>query len=378
MRGVAVADVHLGFRAFSDVTDGRNTREVDVEQAWFRTVQKITEIQPDLVTIAGDIFQHPRVSDHAKKAFIGGLYDIMLDCRCPIIVLKGNHDAGKTADVLTPLQLPAGLIDQLYIVETPKRILLNCGGEEAAVSCFPYVTGVSPQASMHEGTVYKLEPDPKADVNILLMHAAVRGDRIDLPYFYGAGEQSLDIGREIQRWDVIALGDYHEHTMLDEGRLAFYSGSLERTSSNIWQEEAPKGFVEYDTDGDKVTFHEIDTRPMIDIDFVGDTAEHVNLKLQAMIQDYETLTDALVRLKVDDFPREEREHIDWALVRTLKSRCTHFYLDIRYAKRESIDLGDRREGDRLSLDDEIVVFFQDDDTEVRKCAYGFLGIEGAS
>lgn len=381
MKGVALSDLHLGYRAHTAVDRGRNQRELDVEKAWFAAVQKITEIKPDIVTIAGDIVHHPRVSDFAKKAFIGGLSDIARDCGCPIVVLQGNHDAGRTADVLTPIHLPAGIIPGLHVVTKPSRLRLNLGitnvGPWVSVSCFPFVTReLDPKA-------YKIEPDPEADVNILLMHAAVKGG--DVPHFY-TGENAIDIGNIKDDWDVIACGDYHEFTMLHGDTCAFYSGAIERTTTNIWQEEAPKGFVEWDIGPDSfnLNFHETPTRPMrdevfdrsklTDMDASLSFAHGVNVALAWFMAD-PGIDDTLLRLKVEDFPREERDHLDWGSVRELKRRCTHFYLDIRYAKREVIEITPRGEGKHRTLADEAIAFFADDELRVRECAFTFLQIE---
>jgi len=365
-------------------------RELDVEKAWFWCVQKITEINPDIVTIAGDIFHHPRVSDYAKKAFIGGLSDIAQDVGCPIVVLQGNHDAGRTVDVLTPIHLPAGLIPGLHVVIKPCRLRLSINAvpdhiqppEIVSVSCFPFVTReLDPKA-------YKIEPDPDADINILVMHAAVKGG--DTPHFY-AGENAIDIGDIKEDWDVIACGDYHEFTMLDGDKCAFYSGAIERTTNNIWQESMPKGFVEWNlgpgTDQFDLKFHEVPTRPMVDITMADSmskngpflpNAENVNGCMKLWLLDLAPdIDNCLVRLKVEDFPREERDHIDWAMVREFKNRCTHFYLDIRYAERETVELG-ARDGERRTIEEEAIAFFEDDDERVRGCAFTFLKIGALS
>lgn len=380
MRIAILADVHLGKRQFSGTTDGRNTREIDTENAWYHAVRVIAELSPDLVLICGDIFDHPRVSDFAKKAFIVGLWDIHLHTRAPMVILQGNHDAGRTAEVLTPLRLPDGLIDKLHIVTTPKRLNLHIGGQVVSVSCFPFVV-------RGEDKAYQLEPDPDADVNILALHASVKGsaDGDSLPHFYGSGDQALDVAREVDRWDLIAVGDFHEFTRLHPTALACYPGSLERTSSNIWQEQAPKGFVMADTESGTLEFHEVETRPMFDYDLddvlggslevVVPDADSVNECLKNFVAS-DFLADALVRLKVDDFPREEREHVDWSLVRELKGSCEHMYLDIRYGTRVVPGLGDRR--DRrggMSLAEEAVSFFKEDEEPVRRCAFGYLEIE---
>lgn len=389
MRIAALSDLHLGFRAFQATHAGRNAREVDVEQAWENAVTQVIAARPDLVTIAGDVFHHPRVSDFAKRAFLAGLARILEETAAYVVVLQGNHDAGRTAEVLTPIAL-AQVVDQdsgrkdvsgarrLYLVTEPQRIRFVVGPEWTpskdrtelvSVACFPFTTG--------KQATYELAPEPKTDVNILLMHAAVKGDHI--PWFYG-GDRALDIKKEAHRWDAIILGDYHEFTRLHPEHLAFYSGSLERTSSNIWQEEAPKGWVLVDTKARTLEFVEVPTRGMASLD-VSDlpdvpTAEVVNDLLAEVLRQGESYAGAIVRLKADDFPIEEREHIDWSLVRKLRDVCFHFYLDIRYRALEAADLGDRRErGQALSLVEEALAFFESDPREVRGLALRYLEVE---
>lgn len=382
MRGAALADLHLGFRAFQATIDGRNAREVDTEQAWYAAISDIVSQKVDLVTIAGDVFHHPRVSDYAKRAFLRGVQKLLSE-GIPTIVLQGNHDSARTSEVLTPIRLADDDLEELlYIVTEPKRVELHiprlCAGVESqrvSVACFPYT-------SLKDLPAYKLDPNPNAAINILLMHAAVKGiegDNHKLPFFYGSSDQALDVGREADRWDVIAVGDYHEFTSLHPKRIAFYSGSLERTSNNIWQEYQRKGWVLYDTATNGYEFQVIPTRDMQDWE-IGDFnhppgvgADEVNSCLTSFAL-LDKLEGAMVRFKVDAFPKEERQHIDWKLVRQIKRLCLHFYLDIRYAKREVQDLGDRRERGNLTMAEEAAAFFGEDEEGVRNLAFGYLDV----
>ena len=47
--------IHLGFRQFTTVKQGRNAREMDVLDTWKGVVKDICASQPDLITIAGDV-----------------------------------------------------------------------------------------------------------------------------------------------------------------------------------------------------------------------------------------------------------------------------------------------------------------------------------
>jgi DNA repair exonuclease SbcCD nuclease subunit len=160
----------------------------------------------------------------------------------------------------------------------------------------------------------------------------------------------------------------------DRGPVAFYSGSIERTSSDIWKEEAPKGVVIFDTDSKALVFKEIETRPMFDIDAVEYAGiEPFNRFLAKLLED--GARDMLLRLKVEGFPRGDRDSIDWRTVAALKDAHVHFHLDLRYAERDVRDLGDRRERAGRTLADDAVAFFDADEDAVRDAAFAYLGLD---
>lgn len=371
-----LSDIHIGLRQYSATTEGRNAREVDVENAWFAAVDKIIEAQPDLVLIGGDIFHHCRVGIHAVRAWRDGVRKIIEGTKAHLVAIQGNHDSARVSETLSPIIIPDDY-ERVHIVLTPKRINLQMERtlEKVSIACFPFET-------RGEGGKYALDPSPGADVNCVLIHAAaqttVEGSD-SLPRFY-AGEEAVNLGREADRFNLILAGDYHIFHRLHPTAMALYPGALERTTSNIWQETGGKGFVLCDTDTKELKFVEVPTRAMYDYTLAnfdleeGVGAESVNVCL-SLLAEKEILEDALVRFKVDEFPKDERVHIDWALVRAIKHLCLHFEFDVRYAKREIIDLGDRRERAALTLAEEAVAFFKEDPEEVRGLLFGYMGIE---
>ncbi len=379
MRAVAIADVHLGFKGPGRTAAGRNQRELDVEAAWDAAVATVlAEPGVDLVTIAGDVFHHPRVSHHAVRAYRRGIRKIT-EAGIPVVVAQGNHDAAKNADTLSPIFIPEDL-PGLHIVTEPARVEITARstGERVSVAVFPFV-------ALGTGESYRVEPDASADVNVLLVHAAVKAgaDGRALPHFYGS-DGALDVDREAGRWDAICLGDYHEFTRLHPTELVFYSGAVERTSSNIWKENGPKGVVVYDTAAGEMRLVEHATRPMFDLDLddilrdYAASSDTVNAALRN-IEGQHDCADALVRLRVDDFPRDERTAIDWSLVREIKRRCAHFLLDLHLAAaRTTVESGDRRAGERRSIEDEAREALKDEEPAVAELVMHFLLTAGTS
>lgn len=382
MIGAALSDLHLGFRQFQATTDSRNARERDVELAWERAVDEIIAAGPILVTIAGDIFHTVRPSMHAIRAWQQGVRRIVRELpEAHVVAILGNHETPRTLETLTPVVVVDGE-PRVHVVTQPKRIRLQTSHwigeahETISVACLPFVALAAEET-------YRLDPDPAASVNVLLLHAAVRGgeDGNALPRFY-AGDTALDIAREAERWDVVHAGDFHTFTRLHPSALAFYSGAIERTTSDIWSEIAPKGLAIYDTAAGTLEHREIPARHVdsYDLDDIlggyEATADRVNRAL-ANLADASGLDGAVVRLLVLDLPRAERGSIDQALIRRLRDRCLHFRLELRYAADERTPLGDRREGRGLTLEEEAAAWMADEPEDVRECALQYLGAEVA-
>src|SRR5690606_22304445 len=128
------------------------------------------------------------------------------------------------------------------------------------------VLGV-PHAALASGEPLALDPDPDADVNVLMLHGDVVGDGVEakLRYISEYGGATIETAAiRPARWDYVALGHYHIATELAPNM--WYAGGVERTSTNVWEEShGEKGFLTYDTEARHVTFHPVPTRPVVDL-----------------------------------------------------------------------------------------------------------------
>jgi len=373
MKAIITSDWHLSKDQFAATEGGRNRRQMDIEAAAARAVDVIVDVQPDLVLIGGDTFDSVRPSMHAIRCWQQCVRRIVRETPAEVVIVLGNHEAGRSTQTLSPVVVVQGE-PRVHLAATPKRIRIRLrDGSLAAIACFPFLALATEET-------YALEPDPDADFNIVLMHAAVKSSAAPgvLPSFY-QGAAAVDVGREADRWDLIALGDWHTYTELAPGRCVVYPGSIERTSSDIWHEPEPRGLVVYEDGAHR--FVEIPTRRVLDVTprqcipaYLDATqlAGHaeVNAAVQGLIESSET-EDAIVRLVAENFPRQDRDRIDWSLVRELKHRALHFELTLRLASADNIDIVDRRLH-ATPLIDQARQFLADYPEDVRTCCLSYL------
>ncbi|NUN53395.1 MAG: DNA repair exonuclease, partial [Planctomycetaceae bacterium] len=330
MRLVHLSDLHLGYRQFQRQTAaGINQREADVALVFRTAIDKVIDLRPDLVLFAGDVFHNVRPPNPAiLLAFtqFSRLVQALPDAT--VVMVAGNHDAPRSAETVCILRLFAPL--GIHVVDAEAR-RLTFPERNLAVLAVPDTLAARPA----------LTPDPGYRHNVLVMHSELRGV---IPLSNADTERAAlqvdpdDIGYD--RWSYVAMGEYHVHRKLHAN--AFYSGSLEYTSFNIWgelQEEKEarlpgKGIVEFDLERRKKTFHPLaPARRLIDLpplDARGMAAAEVD----AIIRDHVAtwpggIDDGIVRQVVLDIPRHVSRELDQKALREYKRRALSFQLEPR-------------------------------------------------
>lgn len=349
MRLVHLSDLHLGFRQYQRFTPmGINQREHDVALAFRKAIDKTIELQPDVVLFAGDIFHNVRPTNPAIiYAFkqLSRLVQMLPDAI--VVMVAGNHDTPRTSETGCLLRLFRTL--GISVVDGAPE-LISFPDRDLSVLAVPDM-GVS--------EIPVLRPHGKARYNVLLLHGEIEG--ILPPQLGMATRGTMEISREqlgAQNWDYVALGHYHVWREIAPN--AFYSGSLEYTSTNIWGEVAEaerigrrgKGFIEWDMDSGKPTFHSIETRSVVDLpelDARGMTAAEVDQAIRGRVDgSKQPIDEAIVRLVAKNVARHVARELDHRALREYKRRALHFHLDPR--RPEVIRLhGNAAPGRRASL-----------------------------
>ncbi|MCU0615697.1 MAG: exonuclease SbcCD subunit D [Gemmatimonadaceae bacterium] len=345
MRLIHLSDLHLGYRQYARQTPaGVNQREADVAATCARAIEAVIARRPDVVLVGGDVFHSVRPPNTAiLDAFrlFGRLRSALPDTE--VIMIAGNHDVPRSSDAGCILQLFEELGVQV-VFRAPRRIVLP--RHDAAVLAVPFAApGTAPAAREYAS-------DPACRWNILLVHDEVTGLLGASPETRAVAPVDPEVfGRAA--WDYVALGHYHVYRdvpVLEQGTgrtiPAYYSGSLDYTSTNPWADVREellrhgatagqgKGFIEHDLATQTHTFHPVAcARRLLDltrIDAAGCTAAELDDRIAQVIGEAgRAIDDAIVRLVITNASRHVVRTLDYTALRDVRRRALHFQLDAR-------------------------------------------------
>jgi len=394
-----LADLHLGYRAYHRVLPGGiNARERDVAMAFRAALDKIIEIRPELIVVAGDVFHTVRPSNAAiADAFRQFSRLRMALPQSQVVIIAGNHDSPRSAETGSILRLFAE-IPGIHVMDQDARVV-HLEALQASVCGVPHAFLAGGQSRIPD-------PDPNANVNVLIAHGDVHGRGLEakLRYISEYGGAPID-AQEIrpERWDYVALGHYHVVTELTPNM--WYAGGIERTSTNVWEEKESKGFLVYDTDARKAEFHAVETRPVIDLrrfsalyeptaaeiramHQIGNgqsteldvdvppaepngngqkptpaappplylDAAHIDARIRKLLDGIKGGIDGkIVRLVITDIPRDLLRELDHRTLRDYRARALHFHLDARRPETRRVG-SSTVEGRRRTLEQEVEAF----------------------
>lgn len=333
MRLVHLSDLHLGYRQYQRLTpSGFNQREYDVARTFERAVAQIIKLRPQLVLVAGDVFHSSRPTNaailHAFRQFLQ-LRNELPDAR--IVMIAGDHDTPRTTESGNILGLFAQIGVSVAANDSRAIVLPEL---DTTVLAVPDIPGMPlPQLSVSAAD--------RRRYNLLLLHGNVTEV---VPQYYSELDRatnSLSRGDlQLSQWDYVALGHYHVHRMVAPN--AYYSGSLDYTSLNVWfdkdeEEElglGGKGFIEYDLEKKLMTYHTLeasrDFRQLKALNARDMAPAEVDAAIRKAVDKLKGgIDDKVVRLVIRDIPRQVSRELDHRALREYKKRALSFILDFR-------------------------------------------------
>jgi len=330
MRLAHLADAHLGFRQFQRLdADGVNRREMDIALAFRRAVDQVIARKPDAIVIAGDLFHTVRPTNRAIiEAFTQLQHLRHVLPAAPLILIAGNHDTPRSLEAGSILKLMASLgVD--VVDDEPRRLTYPLLG--LSVLAVPHAALL--RGRPEDG----FRPDGRARFNVLLMHPEIAGLFPEVMDYGGARVDPAEL--RSAEWSYVALGHYH--VVHEVAPRAWYAGSLEYTSPNLWGEVREeerrglgKGWLLTDLETGAVERvalppgRRIVELPWLDAD--GVTAAELDAAIALCIASVPGgVADAVVRLVVQNVPRSLGHVLDHTALRVHKSAALHFQLDLR-------------------------------------------------
>ena len=350
MKLIHLADLHLGFRQYQRLTStGLNQREADVAAAFKKAIDEIIEIAPEVIVISGDVFHAVRPTNPAilwAHTQFQRLTQMLPDT--VVVMVAGNHDTPRTSETGCILRLFKSL--NITVVDADAKSI-RFPDHDLHILAVP--DGVRPRPAF--------DPDPTAKFNVLVMHDEIEGV---INRFGSLAERpSMDLSlKELrpERWDYVALGHYHVYHQVAPN--AYYSGSIEYASTNVWGEidderskNVPgKGFIEHNLETGEHRFHPIAlARRVVDIPEVsgeGLSASQLSEAICAAVDACEGgIDDRIVRLIVRDVPRHVLRDLDHRKIREYKRRALNFLLDARRPIPPRVESASGAPGRRASL-----------------------------
>jgi exonuclease SbcD len=306
-----LSDLHLGFRAYGRVVGGADMRERDVSAAFERAVQELIRLRPDVVVVAGDVFDRPDPPASAVVALARGLESMstaLPDTR--ILMVAGPRDTPRRSGDPGALAVLDTLSNVDAVTARTQRIEIDRLGLNACLVPYRAVVRSAPPLP---------DPDPRMRWNLLVMHAeAVRGE-------------TTGIMIDPEEWDYVALGGEHQRKKLSQ--RVRYPGSLERVALDPWEEAGDeKGFLTANLETGQVSFHTIPVRPVVALAPVkvgpqGDP-DRVRRKVREVLGGVPGgITDKIVRLRLQGARPNDLLALQGEPLRALRGEALHLAVE---------------------------------------------------
>lgn len=314
-----ISDTHLGYARYSKLepVTNRNQREVDVANAYKRTVDAILERDVDLVIHSGDVFDTIRPATHVVIHFLQQTRRIT-SRNIPYYGIAGNHETPRLRTTTASLMY-AGLVGANFASGfEPVSVVVEAGGASFGLSLVPH------------GAVLDRElvvmPKQGADTNILVTHGTVPGLTVK---GHELGEVDLPSHLISQNFDYVALGHYH--FFHPHGTNAHYAGATERFGFGEVDSKPGFALLTFEESGGapQIEHVPVEARSMVDlkrIDASGMDSSELTEAIRSRADGVD-IDGAIVRQKVSEVPVGVAGGIDRAVLRDLKRRCLDYSLE---------------------------------------------------
>jgi DNA repair exonuclease SbcCD nuclease subunit len=315
MRVVALGDAHLGRMSGPATTNGINTRELDFDESFQRSVDLALEQQPDLFVWLGDVFDRPNPSYRSYRVAQKELAKIR-DHGIPLVCISGNHDTPRVAGTGSPYRPLEDVFSGFKFAPGFEYRAFEFPG--LVVHCVPQMASVD--ATLE--ALAEVKANRSTDrVNLLLTHP--RLTQVE-PRFADLNEITVDASS--LDCDLVLLGHYH--TFKEVTRGMWYAGATDGFDFSD-EYDTPKGVVVLDTDAGSIQHVPLTgRRPMVLPDIInalGIGPDEVTDKVAAAVAGVPE--GAVVKVIVDGVAPEVWSQVDPRVWKEAGAHCLWLKVD---------------------------------------------------
>ena len=272
MRFIHTADWHLGRLFYGNHLTG------DQAHALNQVVDLCQEHRPDVLIVAGDIYDRAVPPPEAVELLDDVLCRLVLDVKVPVVLIAGNHDSPGRLHFAARLLSSQGLHVRGTLSSDVSPIVFHDGHGPIHIYALPYSEPSVVQQTLkseddfdHHSAMAALtrhcrENHPSGCRSILVAHAFVTGGQVS------ESERPLSIGGAgtvdascFEGFHYVALGHLHRPQQIKcSGTPVHYSGSLLKYSFDEADHVKSVALVDMDGDG-KCRIQAIPIRPRRDV-----------------------------------------------------------------------------------------------------------------
>lgn len=289
--------------------------------------QSIKEEKPDVLIIAGDIYDRSVPPIHAIELMNKSLRKIIVELKTPVIAIAGNHDSNERIGFGSEILKSSGLYLKGTLTPETEKITLKDEYGEVDFYPIPYVDPVivreffeDKTIKNHDDAMGKIMESIKKDLdptkrNIAIAHGYITGfgkegfehlteSESEKPLSIG-GSEYVSI-EHFKEFHYTALGHLHGPQKVGSNK-ARYSGSLMKYSFSEVNQNKGITIVKMDKDGE-VTIEFKPLKPLRDFRIIKGNLEDLITKnnqeslnyedyIKAELEDVGELIDPMAKLR---------------------------------------------------------------------------------
>lgn len=373
MKILHTSDWHLGKRL-------EGSKRIEEQKKFVDTLEKIVnEENPQLILIAGDIFDTPAPSSEAEKLFFDAMKKISNFGKRAIVIIPGNHDSAERLVASKNLAKEFGIIIYEKPFEekelgkygefeieraTQGGALLNIGGERVYIYSLPYMSEAilnDEYRNLFEesdedlpytkkiGRVLKygvsqLENIPKVVMAHLFIMGSI-GDGDERGVELG-GSKGVDLN-DLPDVDYIALGHIHKPVKYSKKRACYSGSPIEyRVTENRYKKKVIIAELKGELQTDIRELELENYKPIKRYEVIG-VEEAINLSKELM------KVEEWVYLKV-----ETDRYLSGAEIREIKKNKNIVELSIAYQNGEENQEVNYFENGEINIKDSFIEYYK--------------------